>query len=60
LAREHSDYEQQLEELSGRPHLTEEERLLEIQLKKKKLSLKDQMERIVQQHRQQGQGAVAL
>ena len=60
LAREHSDYEQQLEELYRRPHLTEEERLLEIKLKKKKLSLKDQMERILQQHRQQGQGAVAL
>ena len=52
LAREHSDYEQQLEELSRRPHLTEDERLLEIKLKKKKLSLKDEMERILQQHRQ--------
>ena len=60
LAREHSDYEQQLEELSQRPHLTEDERLLEIKLKKKKLSLKDQMEQILQQHRQPGQDAVAL
>ena len=51
LAREHSGRKQQLEELSRRPHLTEDERLLEIKLKKKKLSLKDQMERILQQHR---------
>ena len=51
LAKEHSDYEHQLEELSKRPYLTEAEQLLEVNLKKRTLSLKDQMERISQQHR---------
>lgn len=53
LAREHSDYERQLDELARRTYLTEAERLLEVTLKKRKLSLKDQMERIIQQYRQQ-------
>ncbi len=50
LAKEHSQYKQQLEELSSRPHLTESERLEEVNLKKRKLVLKDQMEKILQQH----------
>ena len=50
LAKEHSQYKQQLEELSSRSHLTESERLEEVNLKKRKLVLKDQMEKILQQH----------
>ncbi len=50
LAKEHSQYAQQLEELSEQSHLTESERLEEVNLKKRKLSLKDQMEKILQQH----------
>ena len=50
LAKEHSQYEQQLDALSSLPHLTENERLEEVTLKKRKLSLKDQMERILQQY----------
>ena len=51
LAMEHSHYEHQLDQLSKHPHLTEDERLEEIKLKKRKLSLKDQMEKIIQQYR---------
>ena len=51
LAREHSDHEQQLESLASRPFLTEEERIQEINLKKRKLYLKDQMERMIQKYK---------
>ena len=50
LAKEHSQYAQQLEELSSQSHLTESEQLEEVKLKKQKLFLKDQMEKILQQH----------
>ncbi len=50
LAKEHSKYAQQLEELSSQSHLTESELLEEVNLKKRKLFLKDQMEKILQQH----------
>lgn len=53
LAREHSDHERRLEQLSGKSYLTDSEQIEEITLKKRKLSLKDQMERILQRHRKQ-------
>jgi len=48
LAAEHQSYDVQLEDLSHRHYLSEEERVQEITLKKKKLLLKDQMYSIVQ------------
>ena len=54
LVTEHSHYERQLEELSRRPYLSDAERIEEINLKKRKLSLKDQMERIIQQYKKAG------
>ena len=51
LAREHSNYERRLEQLSNKHFLTDSEQLEEVTLKKKKLSLKDQMERILQRHK---------
>lgn len=51
LAAEHRAYADELDRLSSRPHLTEEEKLQEITLKKKKLMLKDQMYSMVQKHR---------
>jgi len=51
LAREHSQYERQLEQLSNRPYLTDSEKVEEINLKKRKLSLKDQMEKILQRYK---------
>ena len=53
LAREHADYERQLQTLASRPFLTEDEQMQEINLKKRKLSLKDQMERIIQKYKKE-------
>lgn len=43
LQEEHSRYAKQLELLSGKPRLSEEEKLEEVRLKKLKLRLKDQI-----------------
>ena len=56
LAKEHQDYAQELDELYTRPYLTEEERIQEITLKKKKLMLKDRMYSIVIEYRKQLEG----
>ncbi len=53
LAEEHQSYDEQLEQLSRRLHLSEEDRIQEITLKKKKLLLKDQMYSIVQRYRKE-------
>jgi len=53
LAAEHQAYDQQLTELEGRHFQSEEERLTEKNLKKKKLALKDQMYAIMQKYRKQ-------
>lgn len=43
LREEHSRYAKQLEFLSGKPYLSEDEKLEEVRLKKLKLHLKDQI-----------------
>ena len=53
LAAEHKSYSEQLERLTGRAYLTEQERIEEITLKKKKLMLKDQMYSMVQKYRKE-------
>jgi uncharacterized protein YdcH (DUF465 family) len=53
LAVEHQTYDHQLEDLAGKHFLSEEEKLQEKTLKKKKLMLKDQMYSIVQKYRKQ-------
>jgi uncharacterized protein len=53
LAAQHSDYARKLDQLEALPHLTEEEQLEEVRLKKLKLRLKDQMEAILSQYRSQ-------
>ena len=53
LAKEHSDYKRKLEDLYRQPHLTDADRMEEINLKKRKLFLKDQMERILQKHKKE-------
>ena len=53
LAAQHSDFARRLDELEALPHLTEDEQLEEVRLKKLKLRLKDQMEAIMKQHRSQ-------
>ena len=44
LVNEHSDYAQKLDELASRPHLTEQEKIEEVRLKKLKLHMKDRIE----------------
>ena len=51
LATQHSEYKQRLGELASRHYLTDEEKIEEVRLKKLKLHLKDQMERILMQSR---------
>jgi uncharacterized protein YdcH (DUF465 family) len=47
LAEEHYEYEVKLQDLLSHQHLTEQDLLEEINLKKKKLHLKDQMNAMV-------------
>jgi uncharacterized protein YdcH (DUF465 family) len=55
LAAEHQSYDDQLEDLSNKHFLSEEEQVQEKTLKKKKLILKDQMYEMVQRIRKQMQ-----
>jgi uncharacterized protein len=59
LVGEHTQYAQRLESLTEKRYLTEDEKLEEVRLKKLKLRLKDQMESIERQFRQQVQHQVA-
>ncbi|MCX6628618.1 MAG: DUF465 domain-containing protein [Candidatus Solibacter sp.] len=51
FASQHSEFAHKLDELEALPHLTDQEQLEEVRLKKLKLRLKDQMEAIVSQSR---------
>ena len=51
LANEHSNYSQRLDSLIQKRYLSEDEKLEEVRLKKLKLRLKDEMERIERQYR---------
>jgi uncharacterized protein YdcH (DUF465 family) len=53
LASEHMQYAERLDSLTQKRYLTEDEKLEEVRLKKLKLRLKDQMENIERQFRQQ-------
>ena len=55
LVAEHKSYAEQLDQLSSRHHLNDEERMQEITLKKKKLMLKDQMYSMLQKYRKEVQ-----
>ena len=47
LAEEHHQYEGKLLEIHSRPHMSEQDHLEEVNLKKKKLHLKDQMNSMI-------------
>ena len=49
LSEEHARYAAQLDQLTSKHYLNEQEQIEEIRLKKLKLRVKDQMERLVQQ-----------
>ena len=51
LAEEHKQYNGRLEELHNRHHMIDHDHLEEIQLKKKKLHLKDQMNAMISKFR---------
>jgi hypothetical protein len=51
LAMKHHELDDRLHELSSRTYLSESEQIEEVQLKKRKLQLKDRMEGILQRHR---------
>ncbi len=59
LAQEHMQYSQRLDVLTQKRYLSEDEKLEEVRLKKLKLRLKDQMESIERQFRQQYDASVA-
>ena len=50
LADEHHALDGRLHKLTGKPYLSDEEQLLEVSLKKKKLHLKDRMEEILRDY----------
>jgi uncharacterized protein YdcH (DUF465 family) len=51
LVEEHKLYEGKLRDLHSRHHLTEQDHVEEIRLKKRKLHLKDQMNSMIQKFR---------
>jgi uncharacterized protein len=53
LVTEHSQYSSRLDALTQKRFLSEDEKIEEVRLKKLKLRLKDQMERLEQQFRHQ-------
>jgi len=53
LAAQHSQLHKQLEELEGKSHLTNEEQVEEVRLKKQKLRVKDQMNALIARSRTQ-------
>jgi len=58
LSQEHQQYSQRLDSLINKRYLSEDEKVEEVRLKKLKLRLKDEMERLESQFRRQG-GQVA-
>ncbi len=53
LAAEHSQLHKQLEALEAKSHLTDQEQIEEVRIKKQKLRLKDQMNAILARNRAQ-------
>jgi uncharacterized protein len=51
LVEQHSDYAHKLEDLGSRPHLTDEEQIEEVRLKKLKLHAKDLIEERLSRYR---------
>jgi len=52
LAQEHQDFERQLQQLTQKTLLSQEEEILEKQIKIQKLKLKDRMEEILRAQRE--------
>lgn len=54
LAAKHHELEDRLHQLTAKPYLSEPEQVEEVNLKKRKLQLKDRMEDILRQRRPAG------
>ena len=52
LYETHQSYEKRLDQLNGRPYLSSDEEFEVLELKKKKLVIKDQMHMMIEQFRQ--------
>ena len=52
LVEEHRSYDVKLRQLNERPHVSGQEQIEEVTIKKRKLYLKDQMSRMIQEYRQ--------
>ena len=57
LASKHHSLDSRLHELETKPYLSDAEQFEEVNLKKRKLHLKDQMETIIREYRTQSAGA---
>lgn len=57
LCQEHQQYSQRLDSLINKRYLSEDEKIEEVRLKKLKLRLKDEMERLESQFRRDSQVA---
>jgi len=57
LLEQHQAFEHELESLSDKPYLNPQEQLREIEIKKKKLVLKDQMQVFISQYLQTQQAS---
>ena len=53
LNQRHSDYDERLQALEAKHHLSVEEQMEEVRLKKLKLATKDQMREIMSRHKAQ-------
>jgi uncharacterized protein YdcH (DUF465 family) len=53
LATEHSRYEVQLEQLTKQTYMNAEDLIQQVELKKRKLRVKDEMERLVAMHQRE-------
>jgi len=53
LAEEHAQFHKELEKIEAKEHLTLEDEVEELRLKKQKLRLKDEMNAILARHRAQ-------
>jgi uncharacterized protein YdcH (DUF465 family) len=58
LAAGHHELEDRLNQLTSRAYLSEPEQVEAVNLKKRKLQLKDRMEDILRRHREDGDGAL--